>query len=213
MSSVFLLIITCKIREIAFKLKTLISFEYPGMRRQCNNCYGPHAKKYCRSERVGMENFVKGFSTKYDFVPREFYGKLASHVMNNGSSTSTENLLPNIQQAVQGPPTAKAMSQPPGKDQTGKTTSRLKILISLKRNSGETWSSSQHQPETVKDAVLPPATSPACPAPTTCQPSSRQCGRKCKSVPKWNPCNLQARQCDCECYWYASKKRSCETKY
>ena len=101
---------------------------------------------------------------------KEFYGKLASHVMNNGSSTSTENLLPNIQQAVQGPPTAKAMSQPPGKDQTGKTTSRPKILISLKRNSGETWSSTQHQPETVKDAVLPPATSPACPAPTPVNP-------------------------------------------
>ena len=48
-----------------------ICFEYPGVRRECNNCYDPHAKKYCRSQRVGMENFVKGFSMRYNFVPKE----------------------------------------------------------------------------------------------------------------------------------------------
>ena len=45
-----------------------ICLEYPGIKRQCNNCYGPHPKKYCKSERVGMENFVKGFRRRYPFI-------------------------------------------------------------------------------------------------------------------------------------------------
>ena len=58
-----------------------VCFEYPGVRRQCNNCYGPHAKKYCKSERVGMVNFVKGFSARYNSVPEELYGKLSIYAM------------------------------------------------------------------------------------------------------------------------------------
>ena len=58
-----------------------ICLEYPGVKRQCSSCYGPHAKKYCRSERCGMESFVIGFSKKYTAVPAEFYGRL-SHLAN-----------------------------------------------------------------------------------------------------------------------------------
>ena len=57
-----------------------ICLEYPGIRRQCSSCYGPHAKKFCKSLRCGMESFVIGFSKKYPSVPVELYGKL-SHLI------------------------------------------------------------------------------------------------------------------------------------
>ena len=62
-----------------------ICLEYPGSKRQCNNCYGAHAKKFCRSEKCGMENFVSGFSKAYPQVPAQLYRRLAHLVKPPGA--------------------------------------------------------------------------------------------------------------------------------
>ena len=67
-----------------------ICLEYSGIKRQCSNCYGPHAKKFCKSEKCGMESFVTGFSKRYGMVPVDLYGKL-SHLARPSNS---KNPLP-----------------------------------------------------------------------------------------------------------------------
>ena len=85
-----------------------VCFDYPGVKKQFTNCYGPHAKRYCRSERVGMENFVKGFSQMYNFIPSGLYGKLSGLAVNivtkpppanthaNQRVRHTTDMLPNV---------------------------------------------------------------------------------------------------------------------
>jgi hypothetical protein len=48
-----------------------ICLEYKGMRRQCNNCYGPHIRRYCKSGRASIEEL------KYPNIPEEYYGRQA----------------------------------------------------------------------------------------------------------------------------------------
>ena len=69
-----------------------ICLDYRGFRRQCSNCYGHHAKKFCRSERVGMDNFVKGFSLRYNNVPKELYGRHAIDLMSKGAESESSGL-------------------------------------------------------------------------------------------------------------------------
>ena len=52
-----------------------VCIEYTGTKRQCSSCYGPHPKKFCKSERCGIESFVTGCSKKYQHVPAVLYGK------------------------------------------------------------------------------------------------------------------------------------------
>ena len=51
--------------------------------------HGPHAKKFCRSEKCGMESFVTGFSHKYPCVPAELNGKL-SHLLKESSDVTAQ---------------------------------------------------------------------------------------------------------------------------
>ena len=134
-----------------------ICLEYQGMRRECSSCYGPHAKKFCRSERVGMLNFVNGFSKKYTHVPASLYGKFADLVMaptlpptrapqtssapapapTLTSTTSTEVIVPmptNVRQ---------------GADMPNTISERPKIKIALKRANGTKWVHAQ-LPENVQ---------------------------------------------------------------
>ena len=80
-----------------------ICLEYRGIRKQCNNCYGPHAKKFCRSERVGMENFVTGFRKKYPHVPESLYGKFAKPAV--PSTPALQNSLSTQSASASGPTT------------------------------------------------------------------------------------------------------------
>ena len=35
-----------------------VCLDYNGIKRQCNSCYGPHIKKYCKNERMSIEEFA-----------------------------------------------------------------------------------------------------------------------------------------------------------
>ena len=146
-----------------------ICLDYRGIRRQCNNCYGPHVKKYCRSERVGMENFVKGFSKRYPFVPEELYGRLAQKAAKPVPETSPTTSSKNVLESGSGSSTLPVSgsgsgtgsgSLPKGKIPTNcvanveTNETRPKILITLKRNNGTTWSPSE-QVNQDKQVVAP----------------------------------------------------------
>ena len=65
-----------------------VCIEYTGTKRQCSSCYGPHPKKFCKSERCGIESFVTGFSKKYQHVPAELYGKHSHLVKKSDNEVS-----------------------------------------------------------------------------------------------------------------------------
>ena len=73
-----------------------VCLEYPGIKRQCSSCYGPHAKKFCRSERCGMESFVVGFSRRYPLVPVDLYGKLSHLAVLPKSQSKPKQSEPNL---------------------------------------------------------------------------------------------------------------------
>ena len=136
-----------------------ICLEYYGLRRQCSNCYGNHPKKYCRSERVGFENFVKGFSKRYSHVPSSLYGKfliLAPAPVSAPATASATPVLPTTTSTISSvprPPTvmaansSAAVSAAPPAPQT-----KPKIVIALKRGNGNDWSPKEGS--TVPDEAL-----------------------------------------------------------
>ena len=140
-----------------------ICLEYPGVKRQCNSCYGPHAKKFCRSEKCGMENFVKGFSKLYPRVPAELYGKF-SHLVQKPDLDKSEhhsskasrgsnpeewtevrsqakprtNLRQQLPQSGQQSVVLEPSLTSPSHQSTN-DASRPKILITLKKNENDCW--------------------------------------------------------------------------
>ena len=54
-----------------------IIMDHKGIRRQCNDCYGPHIRNYCKNKKMGFGEFVSLFKVKHPQIPEEFYGKLA----------------------------------------------------------------------------------------------------------------------------------------
>jgi hypothetical protein len=83
-----------------------ICLEYKGMRRQCNNCFGPHIRRYCKSERVSIEELASKIRMKYPNIPEEYYGRLAKIQRKvQAPSTSAEQasvVVPQLQPKVGG---------------------------------------------------------------------------------------------------------------
>ena len=54
-----------------------VFLDYKGIRRQCNACFGPHVKKYCKNEKMSLDEFVTRFRVKHPEIPELYYGRLA----------------------------------------------------------------------------------------------------------------------------------------
>ena len=52
-----------------------IRLYYRGITKQCTNCFGPHTRKVCTSEKVPWIQYVSDFMSSHDHIPREYYGK------------------------------------------------------------------------------------------------------------------------------------------
>ena len=52
-----------------------IRIYYRGVTKLCANCFGTHARKNCRSEKVSWIQYVLKFMETYPEIPPEFYGK------------------------------------------------------------------------------------------------------------------------------------------
>ena len=126
-----------------------ISVEYLGMRRQCTNCYGPHAKKYCRSEKCGMEAFVIGFSQKYPKVPTDYYGKFSHLAKKTEGDQCTATTYTNVQSraANRDTPRQSQPQLPRQQEPEGGTSQSLPnpgaqpvVKISLSKDTNGSWS-------------------------------------------------------------------------
>ena len=131
-----------------------ICFDYPGVKKQCTNCYGAHAKRYCRSERVGMENFVRGFSEIYSFIPCDLYGRLAGLASNQATRPPPVDCNPSNEKAshtgVQLPNAIVPQNSVHTLNKSNvalvKDPARPNLRISLRRENGNDWSSSAADP-------------------------------------------------------------------
>jgi hypothetical protein len=81
-----------------------ICLEYKGMRRQCNNCYGPHIRRYCKSERASIEELASKIRVKYPNIPEEYYGRLAkiNKVQAQEANATPAVIIPQVQTQVGG---------------------------------------------------------------------------------------------------------------
>jgi hypothetical protein len=46
-----------------------------GVQKLCNNCYGPHTRRNCRSEKVPWTQYVLKFMEKHPEIPSDLYGR------------------------------------------------------------------------------------------------------------------------------------------
>ena len=54
-----------------------VCFSYRGIKKQCNSCFGPHLRKYCKNEKMTLEEYTDKFRPRNKYVPEQLYGRLA----------------------------------------------------------------------------------------------------------------------------------------
>jgi hypothetical protein len=138
-----------------------VCLSYKGITKECNSCYGPHLKKFCKNERMSLEEYADKFRAKNMYVPEQLYGKLAkleniaeqaksrSEVMEktscvqSGSVSGAAPFLtdPKLTSTTQQP---KSFELPP-----------QSLKVTLRRSGGEVWTSKQEESLTPMDAPNP----------------------------------------------------------
>ena len=46
-----------------------VCFSYRGIKKQCNSCFGPHLKKFCKYEKMSLEEYADKFRLRNPYVP------------------------------------------------------------------------------------------------------------------------------------------------
>jgi hypothetical protein len=54
-----------------------ICIEYKGIKKQCNWCYGPHMRKFCKNEKMTLDEYATRFRLQHPSIPELYYGRLA----------------------------------------------------------------------------------------------------------------------------------------
>lgn len=110
-----------------------VRLEYKGIRKQCNNCYGKHIKKYCKSDKVKMEEFAEIFKTQFPEIPEDLYGWLAK-IRPEAAAKPGMELLQNQELRSQAQVEVQAMVN--AKPLDGGSS---KIKLSLRRSGNSPW--------------------------------------------------------------------------
>ena len=53
-----------------------------GITKLCSNCFGPHARRVCKNEKVNWLSYVKQFMNNFPETPTDYYGKWAELAKN-----------------------------------------------------------------------------------------------------------------------------------
>ena len=61
-----------------------VCIEYKGNRKQCNWCYGPHLRKFCKNEKMTLDEYATRFRLQHPTIPEQYYGRLAKFENLNG---------------------------------------------------------------------------------------------------------------------------------
>ena len=117
-----------------------ICLDYRGIKKQCSACFGPHTKKFCKYERMSLDEYARRFRIQNPNVPEQYYGRLAKieniaqqvQIEPKSTGTSVDNIVPSSTTTLKNtaPPTASEL-----------TVSRAPLKLSLRRdsNSGAGW--------------------------------------------------------------------------
>ena len=117
-----------------------ICLDYRGIKKQCSACFGPHTKKFCKYERMSLDEYARRFRIQNPDVPEQYYGRLAKieniaqqvQIEPKSTGTSVDNIVPSSTTTLKNtaPPTASEL-----------TVSRAPLKLSLRRdsNSGAGW--------------------------------------------------------------------------
>ena len=114
-----------------------VRLEYKGIRKQCNNCYGKHIKKYCKSDKVKMEEFAEIFKTQFPEIPEDHYGWLAK-IRPEAVVKPRSELLLNQASGGLAQDGVQAMVNPNPLD-----SGSSKIKLSLRKTGNSPWRSTQ----------------------------------------------------------------------
>ena len=81
-----------------------ICLEYRGNRKQCSWCFGFHMRKYCKNEKMGLEEYVDRFKIQHPEVPDPYYGKLSKSKspVTNTKQPETEILPTDMRETQEG---------------------------------------------------------------------------------------------------------------
>ena len=58
-----------------------VSFVYPGIKKQCSLCFGPHIKFFWKNERMSLPEYAERFRLRNPTIPEHLYGRLAKIVV------------------------------------------------------------------------------------------------------------------------------------
>ena len=112
-----------------------ICIEYKGNKKQCTWCYGFHLRKYCKNERMNIEEYATRFRLQHPKIPEQYYGKFAKMENINKQSTLVYPDLDNVTSTANtsAPTTTKEPADLNPKGQVPK--------LSLRRDSvpGSSW--------------------------------------------------------------------------
>ena len=142
-----------------------VCFSYRGIKKQCNSCYGPHLRKYCKNEKMSLEEYADKSRPRNKYVPEQLYGKLAKlENIAEQHRKLTENVQNSQKQSSglvsgvsHGPPGA-----PPARNQTTRSLTEKqaevtpeRVTVTLRRKEGDVWSTKQRK-ETQPDSAPNP---------------------------------------------------------
>ena len=107
-----------------------VCLEYKGNKKQCNWCYGPHLRKFCKNEKMSLDEYAIRFRLQHPTIPEQFYGRLAKFENLNGPK---EVQIP----ATLKPTKAVTTVEP----ESGTTQEHTALKLSLRREStpGSSW--------------------------------------------------------------------------
>ena len=54
-----------------------VCFDYKGIKKQCSACFGPHIKKFCKNDKMSLEEYADRFRVRNPNIPEQLYGKFA----------------------------------------------------------------------------------------------------------------------------------------
>jgi hypothetical protein len=64
-----------EITQLSPILGRRIKIQYPGIQKQCTNCFGNHAKQNCQSQKMSWPTYIKKFMEFNPEIPRHLFGK------------------------------------------------------------------------------------------------------------------------------------------
>ena len=145
-----------------------VCFEYRGIKKQCSSCFGPHIKKFCKNEKMSIEEYADRFRIRHPTIPEQLYGRLAKiENINEQAKKAHEKATQGSNEAAQAGITATTgiTAATRSTAMTGITATTMQdssapkannaagLRLSLRRNSSSNWVNASPQVNTTTVAI------------------------------------------------------------